>query len=257
MAFADLDVLMDLCEGMVRRAAAHILSTCSRDVQFFTEYVDEGCKERLERSVRTPFHRITYTAAVDAIVSLQQETQQEDSPSLAVLQNMFLRAGEGDATGRGKWVGELRKKAKELVPLQWGDDLMREHERFICETLCEGNGVFLTHYPQQIKPFYMRASECADPAKATVECMDLLMPYVGEMAGGSVREEREQVLRENIRRQGLTEEGYDWYLDLRKHGSVPHGGFGLGYDRMVQWVTGVQNIRDVVPIPRHKGYCKF
>lgn len=133
-------------------------------------------------------------------------------------------------------------------PVQWGADLQSEHERFLCEELA-GRPLIVTDYPKQIKPFYMRLN---DDGK-TVAAMDILVPGIGELVGGSQREERLERLEGRMREAGLDLEEYSWYLDLRRFGSVPHAGFGLGFERMVQFVTGMSNIRDVMPFPRTPG----
>lgn len=137
-------------------------------------------------------------------------------------------------------------------PVSWGMDLQSEHERFLTEEHFR-SPVTLYDYPKEIKPFYMRAN---DDGK-TVAAMDVLVPGVGEIVGGSQREERLDLLRENIRRAGMNEENYAWYVDLRRYGSVPHAGFGAGFERLMMFVTGIQNIRDVIPYPRTPGHCEF
>lgn len=135
---------------------------------------------------------------------------------------------------------------------EWGRDLQTEHERFLTEEHFR-KPVVVYDYPKDIKAFYMR---CNDDGK-TVAAMDVLVPYIGEIAGGSQREERFDVLRERIRELGLNEDDYWWYLDLRRHGSVPHSGFGLGFERLLMLVTGVTNIRDTIPFPRTPKHLEF
>lgn len=146
-------------------------------------------------------------------------------------------------------VGELEKSGREFAfPVSWGMDLQSEHERWLCEELA-GRPVIVTDYPKEIKPFYMRV---ADDGK-TVAAMDILVPGIGELVGGSQREERLEILESRMHEAGLDLEEYSWYLDLRRYGSVPHSGFGLGFERLVQFVTGMTNIRDVIPFPRTPG----
>ena len=135
---------------------------------------------------------------------------------------------------------------------EWGADLQTEHERYLAEQHCQ-KPVFVTDYPKAIKAFYMRQNEDG----RTVGAMDLLVPEVGEIIGGSVREERHDVLLSRIRELSLPEEAYGWYLALRRFGSAPHAGFGLGFDRAVMYLTGMQNIRDVLPFPRTPGHADF
>jgi asparaginyl-tRNA synthetase len=149
---------------------------------------------------------------------------------------------------------------------KWGRTLQSEHERWLAESLI-GGPVFITNYPTSLKPFYMRSND----DDKTVACFDLLVPHVGELIGGSVREERPRVLEEKMReagllstadddddRQGSQQNGgifseYQWYLDLRKFGGAPHAGFGMGFERLVSWIGGVDNIRECIPMPRWAG----
>ncbi len=137
-------------------------------------------------------------------------------------------------------------------PPEWGKDLQTEHERFLSEELFK-KPVIVTDYPKDIKPFYMRVND----DDKTVRAMDVLVPRVGEIIGGSQREERYDVLLRRIRKSGLDEKPYWWYLDLRRFGSVPHSGFGLGLERMMMYLTGLKNIRDVIPFPRTPGNADF
>lgn len=134
----------------------------------------------------------------------------------------------------------------------WGSDLQSEHERYLTEKEFDGP-VVLFDYPAAIKPFYMRVNEDG----RTVRAMDVLVPKVGEIIGGSQREERLDVLTQRMRQQQLSPEDYWWYLDLRRFGTVPHAGFGLGLERVVQFITGMTNIRDVIPFPRTPGNAEF
>jgi asparaginyl-tRNA synthetase len=137
-------------------------------------------------------------------------------------------------------------------PIHWGADLQSEHERYLTEETFR-KPVIVTDYPKEIKAFYMRAN---DDGK-TVRAMDVLAPRIGEIIGGSQREERHDVLLEKIRGHDLAESAYWWYLELRKYGSAPHAGFGLGLERMLMYITGMKNIRDVIPFPRTPGYAEF
>ncbi|QDV23912.1 asparagine--tRNA ligase [Aureliella helgolandensis] len=136
--------------------------------------------------------------------------------------------------------------------IDWGADLQAEHERYLTEKHVQGP-LILHDYPKSIKPFYMRCNE----DDRTVAAMDVLVPQVGEIIGGSQREERLDILLERMQQLGLSQEEYWWYVDLRKYGSVPHSGFGLGFERLVQWVTGMTNIRDCIPFPRTPGSAEF
>ena len=137
-------------------------------------------------------------------------------------------------------------------PVRWGVDLQSEHERYLTEQTFK-KPVIVTNYPKEIKAFYMREDEDGK----TVRAMDVLAPRIGEIIGGSQREERHDVLLEKIRAQNLSEEAYWWYLELRKYGSAPHAGFGLGFERLMLYLTGMKNIRDVIPFPRTPGSAEF
>jgi asparaginyl-tRNA synthetase len=137
-------------------------------------------------------------------------------------------------------------------PVTWGHDLQAEHERYLTEQHCK-SPVILCDYPRTIKPFYMRLNDDG----RTVRAMDVLVPRVGEIIGGSQREERLDVIEERMREQKLDPASYWWYLDLRRYGTVPHSGFGLGLERAVQFTTGMANIRDVIPFPRVPGNADF
>ncbi|KAA6420697.1 MAG: asparaginyl-tRNA synthetase [Trebouxia sp. A1-2] len=149
---------------------------------------------------------------------------------------------------------ELLQKAKVkfTFPVNWGSDLQSEHERYLTETEFKGTPRY-HRLPKRHQAFYMRVNS----DDKTVAAMDLLVPGVGELIGGSQREERLQMLEQRIAQLGLNAQDYWWYLDLRRYGSVPHAGFGLGFERLVQFATGVENIRDVIPFPRYPGHCEF
>jgi len=149
---------------------------------------------------------------------------------------------------------EILKKAEQKFefPVEWGCDLQSEHERYLCEKVFKGP-VVLVDYPKEIKAFYMKMNQ----DEKTVRAMDVLVPKIGEIIGGSQREDdHDALLREN-QGGGLNTDDYWWYLELRKFGSVPHSGFGLGFERLIQFVTGLSNIRDVIPFPRTPGNLSF
>lgn len=147
----------------------------------------------------------------------------------------------------------LEKSGKNFTfPVSWGSDLQSEHERYLAEEHCK-KPVFLTDYPDTIKAFYMRSNEDGK----TVAALDLLVPKIGELIGGSQREERLDLLEKKIIANGLDVDDYGWYLQLRKYGTVPHSGFGVGFERLIQFITGIENIRDVIPFPRYPGHADF
>ncbi|KAF1795779.1 Aminoacyl-tRNA synthetase, class II (D/K/N)-like [Phytophthora cactorum] len=209
MAFAGLEECVASAQGAVQRSVAHALNTCAEDIAFFNKNYDKKNAERLERVVEKDFARLTYTEAI--------ETQ-----------------------------GKVNFEKKP----EWGMDLQTEHERFLAEKYV-GGPVFVTDYPADIKAFYMRKNAPDAQNRDTVAGMDLLVPKIGELVGGSVREERFAVLEKKMRHLGLIPEedldeesiasaggDLDWYLDLRRFGSVPHAGWGLGFERLVLFATG-------------------
>ena len=136
--------------------------------------------------------------------------------------------------------------------VSWGTDLQTEHERYLSEQIFK-KPVFVTDYPAEIKAFYMKLN----PDGKTVAATDLLAPGIGEIIGGSQREDSLEILQSKIKDLNMDEKDYWWYLDLRKYGSVPHSGFGLGFERLIMYITGMQNIRDVIPFPRTPKNCEF
>jgi asparaginyl-tRNA synthetase len=164
-----------------------------------------------------------------------------------VMENPFLRVSYTEA------VDILEKSGQTWeFPVGWGKDLQSEHERYLTEKHFK-SPVILYNYPRTLKPFYMRVND----DDKTVRAMDVLVPGVGEIIGGSQREERLDILEARMREQGLHPEGYQWYCDLRRYGTVPHAGFGLGLERVLLFVSGMQNIRDVIPFPRTPGSAEF
>lgn len=164
-----------------------------------------------------------------------------------IIDNEFARVSYTEA------IDLLKKTDRRFeYPVEWGLDLQSEHERYLAEELFK-KPTIVTDYPAQIKAFYMRMNE----DEKTVRAMDVLAPKIGEIIGGSQREERLDVLQHRIKAQGLDPEPYWWYLDLRRYGTVPHAGFGLGFERLVQFMTGMGNIRDVIPFPRAPQEVEF
>ena len=193
-------------------------------IRFLVETALEECSEDLEL-----FDRFVSKGLIDRLVQVR------DQP--------FVRLTYTEA------VAELERSGRDFAfPVRWGLDLQAEHERFLAEEAARAP-VIVTNYPIGIKPFYMRV----DDDGRTVAAMDILVAGIGELVGGSQREERLEVLTTRMTSAGLDLEQYSWYLDLRRYGSAPHAGFGLGFERLVQFVTGMQNIRDVIPFPRTPG----
>jgi asparaginyl-tRNA synthetase len=217
VAFCDLQGDMDLAEEFVKYLIRDAKEHCAPELEFFAKFVDKDLLARLEFVLERPFQRCSYTEAVDI---LQKSGRQWEHP------------------------------------VAWGANLQAEHERFLTEEHFKCP-VTVYNYPRAIKAFYMRKNDGEAPDRQTVAAMDLLVPGIGEIIGGSQREERLDVLREGMALHHLDEKAYWWYLDLRRFGSVPHAGFGLGFERMLMFVTGVGNIRDVIPFARTPGNAEF
>ncbi|KAI0697022.1 hypothetical protein BC835DRAFT_1270946 [Cytidiella melzeri] len=208
----------------------------------FTDSVQELCQV-VEDAIKTTLQQRSADLAT---------LQKGMDPSRArVLQN----ASRSEQWTRVTYTDAMKELEKEQsssrlfkFPTGWGKPLQSEHERWLAEKLV-GGPVFVTDYPTRIKPFYMRQN--AD--KDTVACFDLLVPYLGELVGGSLREAREDQLRRAIADHGLNMEDYGWYVDLRKYGGAPHGGFGLGFERLISWLSGIENVRECIPMPRWAG----
>ncbi|MBI3299207.1 MAG: asparagine--tRNA ligase [Elusimicrobia bacterium] len=218
-AFADLDDDADLAERFLKHIFRSVLARCPEDLKFLAERNDPTLVDTLKAIVDSDFARLSYTEAVELL----------------------------KASG----------KAFEF-PVSWGMDLQTEHERWLTEEKFK-KPVIVMNYPAKIKAFYMRLNDDAAQhgGEPTVAAMDVLMPKIGEIIGGSQREDRLELLESRLKAQGLEPEDYWWYLDLRRYGSVPHAGFGLGLERAVQFVTGMSNIRDVIPYPRVPRSAEF
>ncbi|XP_062189639.1 asparagine--tRNA ligase, chloroplastic/mitochondrial-like [Phragmites australis] len=198
-------------------------------LQYVVKYILENCKEDMDF-----FNTWVDKGIIDRLND--------------VVEKNFIHLSYSDAVEL-----LLGSKKNFEFPVKWGLDLQSEHERYITEVAFGGRPVIIRDYPKEIKAFYMRQN---DDGK-TVAAMDLLVPRVGELIGGSQREERLDHLEARLDEQNLNKDSYWWYLDLRRYGSVPHAGFGLGFERLVQFVTGIDNIRDVIPFPRVPGSAEF
>jgi asparaginyl-tRNA synthetase len=222
MAFCDLKGDSELAEAFIKFMIERVLSERPDDMKFFDERIEPGLIARLKHVQETPFRRLPYTEAI------------------AILEKAIKDGKKFD------------------YPVKWGTDLQSEHERFLTEEHFK-QPVILMNYPKQIKAFYMRLNDPGtDGAPAdTVAAMDVLVPKIGEIIGGSQREERLEVLDRRIEEMKLPAKEYWWYRDLRRFGTVPHAGFGLGFERAMMFLTGMQNIRDVIPFPRAPKQADF
>jgi asparaginyl-tRNA synthetase len=217
IAFADLSDNADLAEEMLKYLFDDLLTRRADDMAFFDLRIEKGLIDRLKHIIESPFRRITYTEAIEVLE---------------------------------------RAEKKFEFPVKWGADMQSEHERYLTEQHFK-QPVVVSDYPKSIKAFYMRLNDPDAQGRETVAAMDVLVPGVGELIGGSQREERLDVLDKRITEMGLEMDDYWWYRDLRKYGTVPHAGFGLGFERLIQFCTGMQNIRDVIPFPRAPKQAEF
>ncbi|MBL6644154.1 MAG: asparagine--tRNA ligase [Flavobacteriaceae bacterium] len=231
MAFYDLTDNMDLAEEFIKYTLQHILDHCKKDLAFLDQRLTQeekslpqqqrspmGLVEKIKFVVENEFKRVSYTEAIEIL--------KNSKPN--------------------------KKKKFDYLVEEWGTDLQSEHERYLVEKHFNAP-VILFDYPAKIKAFYMRMNE----NKKTVRAMDILFPGIGEIVGGSQREERLEVLEKRIEEMGIDADELWWYLDLRRFGSTPHSGFGLGFERLVLFATGMSNIRDVIPFPRTPQNAAF
>ncbi len=217
VAFIDQQELMDLEEDFIKYCVRWALENCKDDLEFLNQMIDKELISRLEGVLKETFVRLTYTEGFEILKKAQEDGVKFEFP-----------------------VSE------------WGMDLSSEHERYLVEQHFK-RPVIMTDYPKEIKSFYMKKN--ADDK--TMQGTDVLFPRIGEIIGGSVREESYEKLLDEIHARGMNEKLYDWYLDTRKYGTCPHGGFGLGFERLILFVTGMQNIRDVIPFARTPKNAEF
>jgi asparaginyl-tRNA synthetase len=235
MAFCDIHGNMDIAEDFLQQVIEYVKHKCADDIAFLAQRLEEeekakpaqdrselGLIEKLDFVIANKFERITYTEAIAIL--------RESQPN-------------------------KKKKFNYLVD-EWGIDLQSEHERYLVEKHFK-KPVIITGYPAKIKAFYMRLNENCEEGKETVAAMDILFPGIGEIVGGSQREERYDVLVEKMKQFHIPEESMWWYLETRKFGTVTHSGFGLGFERLMMFITGMTNVRDVIPFPRTPKNCDF
>lgn len=231
VAFLDLDGNMDLAEDFIKNVLGYVLEHCQDDLNFLEQRLlqEEKSKPQAERSEMTLIEKLRF-----------------------VTENNFKRVSYTEAIEILKNSKPNKKKKFKYIIEQWGADLQSEHERYLVEKHFKAP-VILFDYPADIKAFYMRQNEDGK----TVRAMDILFPGIGEIVGGSQREERYEVLKEKVKAMGIDEKELWWYMDLRKFGTATHSGFGLGFERLVLFTTGMSNIRDVIPFPRTPQNAEF
>jgi len=235
VAFNDLDANMDLAEDFIQYVIKYVLEKCGDDLAFLEQRLleEEKSKPQAERSEMSLLQKLNF-----------------------VLENNFKRVSYTEAIDILKNSTPNKKKKFNYIIEEWGADLQSEHERYLVEKHFKCP-VILFDYPANIKAFYMRLNDNTEPGKETVRAMDILFPGIGEIVGGSQREERYDVLVKKMHALGIEEEELWWYLDTRRFGSAVHSGFGLGFERLVLFVTGMSNIRDVIPFPRTPQNAEF
>ena len=231
MAFYDIDDNMDLAEEMLKFILKYVLDNCNSDLLFLEnlELDSEKNLPQIKRNENPLIHRLKQ-----------------------VVNNKFTRVKYDEAfqilrNSKPNKKGKFNFKVDE-----WGIDFQSEHERYLVEKHFK-NPVIVSDYPKNIKAFYMRSND----DNKTVAAMDVLFPAVGEIIGGSQREERLDMLESRMQEMNVSKEELSWYLDTRRFGTVKHSGFGLGLERLIQFITGIKNIRDVIPFPRTPGNCNY
>jgi asparaginyl-tRNA synthetase len=231
VAFNDLAANMDLAEDFIKYVVNYAVANCADDLKFLEDRLaqEEKQKPQAERSEMALLEKLNF-----------------------ILENNFKRVTYTEAIDILKNSKPNKNKKFQYLIEEWGADLQSEHERFLVEKHFKCP-VILFDYPAKIKAFYMRLNEDGK----TVRAMDILFPGIGEIVGGSQREERLDVLVEKMKALGIDEEELWWYLDTRRFGSAVHSGFGLGFERLVLFVTGMTNIRDVIPFPRTPQNAEF
>ena len=232
MCFIEMSDLIDISEDYLKYCISYCLGKCGEEIDFFTSKYQASLREDLQNILVTPFTRMTYTKVIETLLG-------EIGNGKAIIRDNTLENKKFKKMAKGKHVFE--------EGIYWGCDLSSEHEKYMTDKIIEGP-LIVTDYPKEIKSFYMKENEDGK----TVQAMDLLVPNIGELIGGSMREDDYDILKLKMEEKGLN---IDWYLDLRKYGSVPHGGFGMGFERLIMLMTGIHNIRDIIPYPRYPKHC--
>ncbi len=276
MCFADLYDDMECGESYLKYCLNWVLENNKDDLDFLNTQVEKGLIDRLKNVVETDFEKISYTECIEILkqavekdpklfINEEEEKEKKKREKEAKKEKKKLdkeQKEKGEGENKKEETQEIvtkkqEKSEKELMEedkrcIYWGKDMASEHERYLTEVVFK-KPIIVYNYPKEIKSFYMRQNEDGK----TVAAMDILVPKIGEIIGGSQREERYDVLLKRITELGLEKESYWWYLDLRKYGSVPHCGFGLGFERLVMMATGIENIKDVIPYPRYHKHAEF
>lgn len=233
------DELIDLEVQFIKYVVYGVMESCPDEIKYLESTQNNDLTKTLNTIVHEDFARVSYTEAIKILEE--------------AIKSYKIKVVSPNASEK-----ELRKMAKKAYLITeapyWGMDLKSEHERYITDIVYQ-KPVVIYHYPKSLKPFYMKPTKSIKYVEGeTVDAMDVLIPHLGELIGGSMREDEYEPLKECMIKQGILEE-LEWYLDLRKYGSFPHGGFGLGFERLVMLLTGMKSIKDTIAFPRYSGHC--
>jgi asparaginyl-tRNA synthetase len=283
MAFANIHDAMDNAEGYIKYVVREVLNHCQDDLLFFEKFHDKLGKEKnTSTSTSTSVGLVQRLKKLAGITNTDTDSNSnsngvdeafariEYKDAIRILQDAATATATAAATTTGK--NKNKAYAKSLVDpassIVFGSDISTEQEKWLADVYFEGKPVFVYNYPSGIKSFYMRDNDIHTSDSGggggsdsevgqTCASFDLLVPGVGELVGGSQREERLDVLLKKMEQHNLKPEDYWWYLDLRRYGSTPHSGYGLGFERLVCYVTSIENIRDAIAFPRYPGHADF
>ena len=237
MCFIDFIQLQDVAELYLKYVIDYCLKNNLEDIEFLNKHYQNNLLENLKNMLNKPFQRMTYTEVIDFLLK-------EIESGKAIIRDKTIENKKFKKRAKGKHIFEEE--------IYWGCDLGSEHEKYMTDKIVNGP-LIITDYPKKIKSFYMKANEDCLEEMETCQAMDLLVPNIGELIGGSMREDNYNTLEKIMNEKNIK---IDWYLDLRKYGSVPHGGFGLGFERLIMLMTGIYNIKDVIPYPRFPEHCE-
>ena len=232
MCFIDLKDLIDITEDYLKFCINSCLLQCKEEIEFMTKQYKPELLDSLNQIISKPFARMTYTEVIETL-------KKEIEDGKVIIRDNTIEHKKFKKKAKGKHIFE--------EPVFWGCDLGSEHEKYMTDKIVQGVLV-VTDYPKEIKSFYMKVNKDGK----TVQAMDILVPGIGELVGGSMRIDDYEELKSKMESKGID---IPWYLDLRKYGSVPHGGFGLGFERLIMLVSGIGNIKDVIPYPRFPKHC--
>ena len=232
MCFIDMKDLMDITEDYIKFCLNCCFNQCKEEIQFFTDNYQPELIDSISKMISEPFARMSYTEVIETL-------EKEITEGKIIIRDNSIENKKFKKKAKGKHIFEEN--------VFWGCDLGSEHEKYMTDKVIKGP-LIVYDYPKEIKSFYMKEN----PDGKTVQAMDLLVPNIGELVGGSMRIDNYDELKKKMDSKGID---IPWYLDIRKYGSVPHGGFGLGFERLIMLLTGIYNIKDVIPFARYPKHC--